>query len=328
MEVRTSLQVFTPESADLEQFCALAGLGELTPNMVRIHAPDALLICTSRGTVVARASLWWREVPKYPGHRVGLIGHYAAYEVAEAEMLLTMACEELAQKGCTLAVGPLDGSTWRRYRLLSERGTAPLFFLEPDNPDDWPGHFLAADFLPLARYHSTLREGLAQISTGSPKCRIDVRMRTLDLTRIDAELPALWRFSEAAFADNLLYSPISEEEFESIYRRLLPLIRPEWVLLAEHRGELVGLCLAVPDLLQAQRGESLDTVVFKTLAVAPEVRGAGLGAMLVEEVGRRALSQGVHRAIHALMLEDNYSMRIDGSVTRPLRTYTLYARKI
>ena len=29
------------------------------------------------------------------------------------------------ESGCTLAVGPMDGSTWRCYRLLTERGTEP-----------------------------------------------------------------------------------------------------------------------------------------------------------------------------------------------------------
>ena len=43
------------------------------------------------------------------------------------------------------AVGPLDGSTWRRYRLVTERGVEPPFFMEPDNPDDWPGKRPDAD---------------------------------------------------------------------------------------------------------------------------------------------------------------------------------------
>jgi len=29
----------------------------------------------------------------------------------------------------------MDGSTWHRYRLPTERGAEPTFFLEPDNPE-------------------------------------------------------------------------------------------------------------------------------------------------------------------------------------------------
>ena len=57
----------------------------------------------------------------------------------------------LAAERCTIAIGPVDGNTWQRYRLITEPGTEPPFFLEPDNPDAWPGQFTAAGFTPLAQ---------------------------------------------------------------------------------------------------------------------------------------------------------------------------------
>ena len=43
-----------------------------------------------------------------------------------------------------MAVGPMDGSTWRRYRFITERGAEPAFFLETYNPDVWPLNFTGA----------------------------------------------------------------------------------------------------------------------------------------------------------------------------------------
>src|SRR5260370_142723 len=109
--------------------------------------------------------------------RVGLIGHYAACEAEAAMFLLQLACKELARQGCTLAVGPMDGNTWQRYRLLTERGSEPPFFLEPDNPDEWPGQFTAAGFTPLATYCSALNSDL----TAEDPRTADLARRVADL---------------------------------------------------------------------------------------------------------------------------------------------------
>src|ERR1700722_2883617 len=61
----------------------------------------------------ASCSLWWQQTPIYPGQRLGLIGHYFAQVPEAGPVLLRLACRELAAQGCTLAVGPMDGNTWR-----------------------------------------------------------------------------------------------------------------------------------------------------------------------------------------------------------------------
>src|SRR5262245_5002631 len=82
------------------------------------HQPDEHWLLTSAGSEVSgceasgceaigHCSLWTRNVPAYPGHRLGLIGHYAARDTAAAHRLLTHACARLAASGCTLAVGPV-----------------------------------------------------------------------------------------------------------------------------------------------------------------------------------------------------------------------------
>lgn len=116
----------------------------------QIHA-DAHWTFGDAGAVRARCSLWWSDVPQVPGQRVGIIGHYAASSSDVGTQLLQLVCAELAQQGCTLAIGPMDGNTYRSYRFVTERGSEPPFFLEPDNPDDWPEHFASTGFTPLAK---------------------------------------------------------------------------------------------------------------------------------------------------------------------------------
>src|SRR5690349_5319472 len=151
--------------AEREQFCSLTGIPgipALTPALLEQSRPDAhwmiLGTCNSDGeSIQARCSLWWSNTPSLTGQQIGLIGHYAARDAEASTQLLQLACEELARHGCTLAVGPMDGNTHGRYRLVSDPRpdpsieSEPPFFLEPENPADWPLHFSNSGFAVLAR---------------------------------------------------------------------------------------------------------------------------------------------------------------------------------
>ncbi len=264
---------------------------------------------------------------------MGLIGHYAVTGADAASAVLRHGCERLAAEGCTLAVGPLDGTTWNRYRLLTERGDEPLFFLEPDNPDDWPGHWLAAGFEPLSQYFSAVNERLDEADPRLPD--ITRRMadegitaRTLDVSRFEEELRRIHALSLESFKENFLYSPIGAEDFIAQYLALKPHVRPEMVLLLEQRGEPIGYLFGVPDLLQAKRGKPVDTTIIKTIAVHPRLLGRGLGIFVMGRFEQLSAKWGYRRVIHALMHEDNRSRKISKHSARTIRRYTLYSRPL
>jgi len=156
----------------------------------------------------------------------------------------------------------------------------------------------------------------------------DVTIRPLALEQFDTELERIHALSLVAFQRNFLYSPISQAEFLTQYRQVRPYVQPELVLLAEQGEKLVGFLFAVPDWLQAQRGETVDTVIIKTVAVLPGRAYAGLGNVLVARVQAIAHALGYRRAIHALMHDSNNSRNLSDRYARSIRRYTLYARKL
>ncbi len=296
-------------------------------------APDAAWTLEHNTARVAHCSLWWHGCPSLPGHRLGLIGHYAAPDEATGHRILNHACRMLAAQGCTMAVGPLDGSTWRRYRLIVERGTEPIFYMEPDNPDTWPRHFLRCGFSVLAYYGSRLQPSLPILDSRANGVAVrmrslGVRLRPLDLSRSEGELRRVYRLSAKAFRRNFLYTPLSEKAFVRVYSRLLARVEPELVLLAEHDDDTVGFILAVPDLLEEKRTGRIRTVVIKTLAVCPKRRYAGLGMLMLMRIGAVARDRGYSRAIHALMQEGRHSWNLSVRHTLPLRRYALFAKGI
>src|SRR4030095_15317427 len=98
------------------------------------HRPDEHWVAEEQDRSIAQLSLWWREAPQLAGARVGVIGHYAASSNDAAATLLEHATRRLSAQGCTLAVGPMDGNTWRSYRFVVERGPEQPLLLETHHP--------------------------------------------------------------------------------------------------------------------------------------------------------------------------------------------------
>ena len=304
------------------------GLSAITPDLLTQHQPDAHWALVDGDRLLAHCSLWWQQVPV---DRAGLIGHYGAIDRSAAEELLSHACSELAAHGCNLAIAPIDGNTWRRYRAICDRGNEPLFFLEPGNPPEWCEQFQAAGFAAIAHYYSALNSDLSQQdlrleAIGKSRfARLQIRPIAVD--RLEAELEAIYQLSLISFQHNFLYTPIDRAEFFAQYRQVVPLLKPELVLMAEQNGQLVGFLFALPDLLAAKRG-AIDTVIIKTVAVLPGREFAGLGSLLVARAQAIAQSLGYTRAIHALMHETNRSLNLSRRYALPMRRYCLFGRSI
>jgi GNAT superfamily N-acetyltransferase len=302
-------------------------------DVVRHRADAHHVLADTNGQWTARCSLWWRNTPALAGHQVGLIGHYAANSGEAGEKLLQKACAELRANRCTLAVGPMDGSTWRRYRFVTQIGNAPSFFLEPENPPEWPRYFERTGFKPAANYYSSVSDVL---DYEDPKAKVaeqrlsvlGVKLRPLEMDRWEDELREVYRITTACFQGGFLYQPLSEAEFLGDYRQIKPFVRPELVIFAMHRNRMVGFVFNIPDVLQARRGELIDTVILKTLAIVPDRTYAGLGSYLTQQTNRVARKLGYRRVIHALMHEKNVSLNISARYANPFRRYVLLARPL
>jgi len=305
--------------------------GEISPGL----SPDTCVTITgpAGGGALARCALWWNESPPEPddpSRRIGAIGQFHCVDRESGRRVLDRACEALRDAGCARAAAPLDGDTWHSYRCLTGgEGSAPRFLLEPWNGPEPVDALRAAGFAPWARYSSS-RIALESVDTAARWKRVEDRarrhgvlLRRWNPDRAESELDRLFALSKAAFRDNFLYTPISRESFLALYRPAVPLVSPEFVLLAERGDETVGFVFALPDTC-APEGKRL---VVKTLAVHPSCRRLGLGALLVHRVQEAARKAGFREAIHALQYEDNASLQITArQAGEPIRSYTLFHR--
>jgi len=281
----------------------------------------------------ARCTLWWDTVPSFPGQTLGVIGHFQTQSAEAGRLILHRASQRLQEVGCTLAVGPMDGNTWRRYRVLTERGAEPTFFMEPDNPDTWPAAFDLAGFSTLATYSSLLVTDLARRDPRAPRTldrlqRDGVTIRQLDPARFEEDLRRIYAISVISFSENYLYTELSESAFLSQYTPYKEKIRPELVLIAEHEGQPVGYLFAIPDYAEALRGEPVKTVIGKTLAILPGRLYGGLGVVLTDLLHEKSHALGFTRLIHALQHESNKVRNMSNHFGSVMRRYTLYSRPL
>ena len=273
-----------------------------------------------------------RDLVGAPGE-TGLVGHYAATDADAAVALLRDATRRLVAAGAQRVLGPMNGTTWARYRFAiaepsGESGGRP-FLGEPVNPPEYPAHFVRAGFREAAWYESRITPDMAVANPRAAAAEATARARgvtiaPIDLARFDDDLRDLHGLSLRAFAENLYYSPIGAEEFAAMYRPMRALLDPALVLLArDGEASLIGYAFAYPDPLSLEGGRP-HRLIVKTLAVDPAWRSIGLGALLVERLHAAARGAGLSTVIHALMQAANDSVKISAHTARLFRRYALY----
>lgn len=230
-----------------------------------------------------------------------------------------------------MAVGPMDGSIWRSYRLIIEDDGAPPFFLEPDSPLEWASHFSACGFSESTRYFSAINSDLNREDPAARRARgymneQGIHIRTIDTDDLQRELDRIYALSATCFQQSPFYTQLDPRDFNDIYLRLGSVIDSRLVLMAEHQDKTVGFIFALPDLLQAQCGEKIDRVIIKTVAVMPGRPFAGTGVVLIDAIRERAHALGYRHIIHALMREGGVSGNISARTAYPFRRYALYEK--
>jgi GNAT superfamily N-acetyltransferase len=295
--------------------------------------PDARVFLTNTaGSVIAHAALWWKETPFLGDEHIGAIGGFAACDARSARRLLDGAAKHLRVAGCRIAVGPMNGNTWRRHRFVVESDGHGPFMLEPRNPPEYPCWWRQAGFTELSRYSSSsIRlDGNPTVAPGLRErlVRSGLVIRQMDPHRYDDELRAIHAISLQSFVANFLYTPLEEEAFLDAYRMVRDRVDPCFVRIAERAGTACGFVFAIRDLEAESRG-GIPALIVKTLAVDPSSRCAGLGSLLVDEVHRCGWETGYTEAIHALQHETNTSLKITGRHQGGIfRRYALFSKPL
>ncbi|MCF6312156.1 MAG: GNAT family N-acetyltransferase [Verrucomicrobiales bacterium] len=281
------------------------------PQHSTLFAQGAGCIASSEGL---SAALWFKNTPNYQGYPVATIGECDLDDSQRAVDFISDCADYLHDEHeCHTVIGPMNGNTWLRHRLLLDSNDRLPFMMEPLEPCYFRQIFEVAGFSILSRYSSSV------VDLNKPASNYEIlskrlqqrglRLRTVDFENFEKDLAAIFQLSLLSFQNNFLYTDLPEKAFIGKYLSAKDQIDPDFVLLAEVNGELVGYVFCLPDIL-AQTAGVAPALIIKTLASHPERKLPGLGTLLVAEVQRRAKEKGYVEAIHALQYESNSSLRI------------------
>ena len=161
------------------------------------------------------------------------------------------------------------------------------------------------------------------------------------------ELEAVKEIYNSAWSRNWGFVPMTDEEIESMAKRLKPLIVPELLIMAEINGSPAGFFMAVPDynqVLARLNGKLGPVEIVKfllyrrkisdirvlTMGVKEEYRKKGIEGLLYLESFKAAMKKGYERAEMSWVLEDNELMKKGCEVMggKLYKKYRIYEKKI
>lgn len=295
--------------------------------------------CTSGGRVEGRIGAYYDT-----GSKTGYIGYYECDPDLFLSMdLLEHAMSWLRSRGCTLAIGPVNGSTWYPYRF-NTTSRKPMFPGEPFQPMYYVSHWESAGFEPVENYHSSYSAISGRESMTLNKLKSILVEKNLYLKPLEAGIYQQYRLSlyellNISFTGNPHFKPVGMEEFGILYDHY-PQSLPEgfsYILLNE-KDQVKGIFLTYPEpyhklyTLANCTDPVLTTpkLIVKTVLTHPDLRNQNIATLMVNHFFTLAKEQGIPFVVLANMYEKNVSAKAGNRKfhTQPVRHYSLFMKEL
>ncbi len=256
------------------------------------------------------------------------IGFFESENNIEAARFLFHEIKTYAiSKGYNYIIGPINGSTWKKYRVTLPSNNPP-FLLDNYNKPYYNELFEQCGFETIANYSSSIIKNLNQDFSRLKKFssifeKKGVKIRKFNPEQFDEDIRKIYDVSIKSFVNNFLYTPIEFEDFYKMYEPVKAFLNPEWILLAENENnEAIAFIFGFDNLYSREK----KSLIIKTLAQVPDYKYRGIGSYLVEVIHQKAFENNYDNIIHALMHEDNVSTNIlSGEI---YHEYKLYGVKL
>ncbi|MDB5011100.1 MAG: hypothetical protein JWQ06_1889 [Mucilaginibacter sp.] len=178
--------------------------------------------------------------------------------------------------------------------------------------------------------------------------RSNIIIRKVDLKNFKQETVKLREVYNAAWDQNTGFVPLTDDEFNHLAKDLKLILDPDFCLIAEQEGKIVGFGLALPDfnevLKKVKRGRLLPFGIFKILLNKSKITGIriyalgiiegyrkmGIEACLYGSIIKRYKEKGFTHAEAGWTLENNTLINeaIKAIKGDPRKKYRIYEKAI
>ncbi len=231
------------------------------------HSEVQLFLAIENNKIIGRISAHTNTQHNKVHHdKVGFFGFFECIDDQKtADTLFDSARDWLREKGMTIMRGPANFSVNDECGLLIDAFDSPPMLLMTYNPEYYIKLYESYGLMKvmdLYAYHVDVKPPPERLNRLAKKieARGNFTIRALsskNRKKLRSDIEKIYHLYEEAWKDNWGYVPCSPREFDMIVDKLMPIIRPEFVYIAEIDEKAVGMSVTLPDynyILQKMRG--------------------------------------------------------------------------
>jgi len=269
-----------------------------------------------------------------------------------AAKLFEEAANWLREKGATTIIGPVNPSTNDPLGVLIDGFDSPAVAMMTYNKPYYDslikktGLNKKVDLLAWDLQGKTVSERSLKLLDALIERlkRKNITIRPINMKDFKNEVVKVREVYNKAWDKNLGFVPMTTNEFNYLAKDLKMVLDPDFCLVAEQDGKLIGFALGIPDVNQIQRkikkGRLLPTGIFKlllglkkidylrvlALGVVDSYRKLGIEACFYAYIIKKAAEKNIKGAEASWILEHNDMMNkgienINGKVYKKYRIY-------
>ncbi|MBI1226105.1 MAG: hypothetical protein GC192_12790 [Bacteroidetes bacterium] len=322
------------------------------------HAKVQLYLALRNDKIVGRiAAIRNGQYIDFYGKNAGFFGFFDViddYEVAK--LLLDAATDWLKKQGLDSVVGPANFSTNDTAGLLVEGFDSPPVVMMTYNRAYY------ADFLDKYGFQKQMdllayivRKDNANFKSVELAQKLKERLatrgitfRTVNMKKFKQELVQVRDVYKAAWDKNWGFVPPTDAEFDHLAEGMKMVIDPDFAILAEQNGKLIGFALAVPDInviaRTLKKGRILPFGIFKLLlgkknlkrlriillGVEPSHRRMGIEGVFYATIITKGLEKGYTEAEASWILDNNEMMKrgVESVGMEAYKRYRMYEKAL
>ena len=316
------------------------------------HSEMTLFLACHAGETVGRiAGIIDRHYIDFHQEKVGFFGFFESINDREVSDALFLRVQDwLKERGMEKMMGPMNPSTNDECGLLVDGFNFSPCLMMPYNPPYYPsllegfGLKKAKDLYAYLLEKSTFSlDRLARITGRLVAKEPKLRVRPINLRRLDEELKIVKEIYNQAWSKNWGFVPLTEAEIDDLAKTLKPLVVPELVLFGYWEDQPVGFSVSLPDYNQVLKhlngklgllgilkflyfSRKIRSIRVMLLGVKQSFQKRGVEGLLYIETFKRGIAKGYIGAECSWILEDNVLMQrgIEAMEGKRYKTYRIY----
>lgn len=230
----------------------------------------------------------------------GFFGFFDCVNNEEIAALLFKEAEKwLKERGLTTMIGPVNPTTNETCGVLVEGFDGPPMVMMPYNFPYYLDLFEKNNFntkcgmraysFTAGTYNDRSLKLLEALKDRLKRSHITIRK--IDMKNFKQEAQKIKEVYNKAWDKNFGFVPMTSEEFDYLANDLKLIVDPDFCLIAEKEGKIVGFSISIPDLnsilIKIKRGRLFPFGLFKLLFLKRKIKGIRIMVLGVLEGYRK-----------------------------------------